>query len=121
MDQETYMNYIKKQYRLTKLIAVMVTGIFLVVFLGAVCLVPKAAATLERADETLTKLDEITEGLAGADLPGLVKHMDELLVESGEGLEEALVKVNSMDIEKLNEAIGDLQAIVEPLARFFGR
>lgn len=121
MDQETYMSYIKKQYRLTRLIAVMVTGIFLIVLLSAVMLVPKAAATLDKADETLSKLDEVTEGLSQADLPGLIKHMDELLAESGEGLQEALEKVNSMDIETLNDAIGDLQAIVEPLARFFGR
>lgn len=121
MDQESYMDYIKKQYRLTRLIAVMVTGIFLLAFLSAAVLVPRAAAALEKADETLAKLDEVAEGLAETDLPGLIKRTDGLLTDSGEGLQEALEKVNAIDIETLNKAIGDLQAIVAPLARLFGR
>ena len=36
-------------------------------------------------------------------------------------MEEALKAIESIDIETLNKAIADLSAIVEPLARLFGR
>lgn len=121
MEQESGINYMKKQYRLTKLIAVMVAGIFLTVVLSAAALVPKAYSALEQADHVLAELAEVTGGLREADLPGLVSDMDGLLSESGRGIQEALEKLNSVDIDKLNEAIGDLQAIIEPLARLFGR
>ncbi len=121
MEQETSINYMKKQYRLMKLIAVMVGGIFLTTALSAAVLVPKASNALEQADDVLGDLAEVTRGLREADLPGLVSDMDGLVSESGKGIQEALEKLNSVDIDKLNEAIGDLQAIVEPLARFFGR
>lgn len=121
MEQETSINYMKKQYRLTKLIAAMVAGIFVITAFSAAILVPKASNTLEQAEHVLGDLAEVTRGLKEADLPGLVADMDGLVSESGKGIQEALEKLNAVDIERLNEAIGDLQAIVEPLARFFGR
>lgn len=120
-QQEEYLKYIRKQYRMTKLLVLLSAGVFLVLLFSALVLVPRASHTLQQADEVLTDLAQVTEELEQADLPGLVDHMDTLILESGEGVQEALEKVNSMDIDTLNDAIRDLQAIVEPLARFFGR
>jgi hypothetical protein len=36
-------------------------------------------------------------------------------------VEEALDKLNGIDLDTLNRAIADLAAVVEPLANFFNR
>ena len=51
----------------------------------------------------------------------MLEHVDSLAQTSEEGMAEALEKISALDIESLNEAIRDLQAVVEPMARLFGR
>lgn len=121
MEQEQYVKYMKKQCNLLRIIAAMVAGIFLVVLISAVQLVPKAADTIAQAEEVLGNLARVTEDLSDADLPGLIDNLNGLVTESGAGIQEAMETLGAVDIETLNEAIGDLQAIVEPLARLFGR
>lgn len=79
--------------------------------------------------DSLTAVETVTEDLAviadqliDADLAGLVKHVDQMAVTSERGVEQALEKINAMDIETLNQAIKALYDVVEPLAkvsRFF--
>ena len=79
--------------------------------------------------DSLTAVETVTEDLAViadqliyADLAGLVKHVDQMAVTSEKGVEQALEKINAMDIETLNQAIKALYDVVEPLAkvsRFF--
>ena len=121
MDQEQSINYAKKQYNVLRLIAVFVVGIFLITTVCAVCLIPRANRIMEQAEEVLGDLASVTEELEEADLPGLIKNLDGLIVESGDGIREAMESLGAVDIESLNEAIGDLKAIVEPLGRLFGR
>ena len=49
----------------------------------------------------------------------MIGDVDSLVSSSQAGLEETLEKVNSIDIEKLNEAIDGLAKVVEPLTKFF--
>ena len=121
MEQEQYINYMKKQCNALRVIAVLVAGIFLVVLISAVQLVPRATDTLAQAEEVLGNLAQVTEELEKANLPGLIENLDTLVGESGEGIQDAMEKLGTVDIDTLNEAIGDLQAIVEPLAKLFVR
>lgn len=72
-----------------------------------------------QAETVLTNLETVTRQLAQADLAGMVENVDILVTSSQEGVSQALDKINTMDIEELNKAIGNLSAVVEPMAKFF--
>ena len=72
-----------------------------------------------QAETVLTNLETVTEKLAQVDLAGMVNDMDALVASSQTGVEEALKKIENIDIDALNKAIQNLSAVVEPLAKFF--
>lgn len=126
--EEKYYELLEKQHKLTKIIAGMVAGIFLVVAVGAVVLVPKAANLLNEAQEILEdtseavgELNQIAADLEEADLPGLIRNTQGLISQSSEGVSQSLQKIETLDIDTMNQAIADLASIVEPLAKLFGR
>ena len=72
-----------------------------------------------QAETVLTNLETVTNELAAVDLGSMVTNVDSLVSSSQEGVEQALGKINSLDIDSLNQAIADLSEVVEPLAKFF--
>lgn len=85
--------------------------------------VQQVSSQLARADwEGLTAdLEEVSQQMADANLGGIAQDVDNLVQSSQSGLEEALGKLNAIDLETLNKAISDLSDVVEPLARFANR
>ena len=84
--------------------------------------IPVVQDSLIAVEHVTADLAVIADQLIDADLAGLVKHGDQMAVTSEKGIEEALEKINAMDIETLNQAIQALYDVVEPLAkvsRFF--
>ena len=81
--------------------------------------VDEAEKLLGQAEVVLTNLEEVTEELTELEFAQMVEDVDNLVRSSQAGLEETLEKVNSIDIEKLNEAIDGLSKVVEPLTKFF--
>ena len=81
--------------------------------------VDEAEKLLGQAEVVLTNLEEVTEELTELEFAQMVEDVDNLVRSSQAGLEETLEKVNSIDIEKLNEAIDGLAKVVEPLTKFF--
>ena len=79
----------------------------------------EAENLLAQAEVVLTNLEEVTRELTQVEFTAMVEDVDALVSSSQAGLEETLEKVNSIDIEKLNEAIDGLSKVVEPLAKFF--
>lgn len=79
----------------------------------------EAENLLGQAELVLTNLEEVTSELTEVEFTQMVNNVDELVISSQQGLEEALEKVNSIDIETLNEAIDGLAKVVEPLTKFF--
>lgn len=69
-----------------------------------------------QAETVLTNLETVTQELAEADLEGLVTDVDGLVSVSQSGVEEAVEKLNAIDLETLNQAIEDLAKIVGVLA-----
>lgn len=72
-----------------------------------------------QAETVLTNLEAVSAELKDADLAEMVENVDSLVTSSQEGLEQALEKINTMDIETLNTAIKNLSAVIDPLAKFF--
>ena len=73
-----------------------------------------------QAEGVLTNLETVTEELAAADLEGLVTNVNGLVSASQSGVEQALEKLNAVDMQTLSRAIEDLAKVVEPLAKLAG-
>lgn len=85
---------------------------------------------IQTASETISGLDlgpvlveikgllESVDGLLG-NVDALVTDVDTLVGTTQTGLEDTLGKIEKVDFDKLNQAIQDLAAVVEPLAKFF--
>ena len=95
--------------------AVCIVGLFVLVY----TLMPQVRELTEKTEVVLTNLTEVTDQLANMDLGAMVENVDELVVTSQAGVEQALEQLNAIDFETLNQAIGDLSDVVEPLANFF--
>lgn len=82
-------------------------------------IVSQLPGIVSQMQEVLANLQEVTEKLTAVDFGGMIDGVN-MLVESGQsGLEQTVNKLNSIDFESLNKAIKNLEAVVEPMAKFF--
>jgi len=95
--------------------AVCVVGLFILVY----TLMPQVQELTTQTEVVLKNLTEVTDQLAGMDLGAMVENVDELVITSQAGVEQAMNTLNSIDFDTLNQAIEDLAAVIEPLANFF--
>jgi len=82
-------------------------------------LMPQVQALTGQMETVLTNLEIVTEQLAGMDLGEMVRNVDDLVAASQAGVEETMGKLNSIDFDELNRAIGNLSDVVDPMAKFF--
>lgn len=80
---------------------------------------PQVSAVIDQMETVLSNLERTTEDLAAMDLQKMVEDVDELVVTGQESLEKTMEKLESIDFDALNEAISDLKAVIEPLAKLF--
>lgn len=80
---------------------------------------PELAGIVEQMETVLGNLENVTTQLAAADLAEMAENVDALVVTGQKSLEQTMEKINAIDLETLNKAIGDLAKVIEPLARFF--
>ncbi|MBQ7841673.1 MAG: hypothetical protein IJ390_14480 [Lachnospiraceae bacterium] len=126
-DNEAQNQYLRKQLFFTRIFAIaccVLVAAFMVVLLKlvppvlqtmemAVTAMDQATETLKQASETMEMVDD-----ALVNIRSLFEE-DGLVGQSSAALTQATEKISQMDIEELNRAIGDLGAVVEPLANFF--
>jgi len=88
-------------------------------------LLPQVNALIGQMQGVLGSLQQVTDELAAqlttVDLASMVENVDELVITGQQSLEQTMEKLNTMDFEKLNQAIADLAAVIEPVANFFNR
>ena len=72
-----------------------------------------------QAESVMTNLETVSAALADADLTAMVDNVNSLAVSSQDGLRQTMEKLNTIDFDALNQAIANLSAVVEPLAKFF--
>ncbi|MCD8370242.1 MAG: hypothetical protein LUC94_07995 [Clostridiales bacterium] len=113
--------YAKKQYRMSQITAIASVLVLAIVIYVAATLIPQINNTFQNLDLIMKDLNVVTSELADADLEQMFSDVDQLVVSSEEGIQDALEKVNAIDIEHLNEAIQNLNDTVTPLAEFFNR
>jgi len=78
-------------------------------------MLPAVNGLIEQLQTVLVNLEQVTQKLAALDLEGMVINVDQLVASGQESLE----KINTIDMEVLNQAIQDLAKVIEPLARLF--
>lgn len=82
---------------------------------------PQIELLAEQLELVLTDLESITGELEKLDLTKMVDNINSLVTTSQSGVEEALKKINEIDIDALNQAVEDLAAVIQPLADFVKR
>ena len=77
-------------------------------------------ADIENIVTTLESLSQQLESIPWAEVAdninGLAVTAQDSLGQVGDELADAMAALNSLDIDKLNKAISDLQAVIEPMA-----
>lgn len=112
--------YAKRQYRMSLISSFASILVLVIVLACAATLMPKLMHTFEQIDTAMTDLNQITSELSES-MPDMLEDLDALMQTSSDGITDAMDKISAIDFEALNEAILDLQAIVEPISRLFGR
>lgn len=113
--------YAKKQYFMSQITALCSVIVLVVVLCTASFLIPRVSRVFDDMETVMSNVTAITEELAEADLGQMVEDIDHLVTSSDQSVQEALKQINSVDIEKLNQAINDLANLIRPLAKFFGK
>ncbi|MBR5578108.1 MAG: hypothetical protein IKW28_03845 [Lachnospiraceae bacterium] len=116
IENEIEKNYLKKQLNMMKFMMVSMAGIFLVLFLAVVILLPKVIETLTSANNAISQISSTME-----EIDGIFDSVSSLVEESEQGISMAIDSMNSIDFEGLNQSITDLGNVVSPLAKFFSK
>ena len=110
-------------------------GILLALIVVIVSVVPRLHATLDMVDTGLEQLNQITATLAEVDFITMGNSITALAVNGSDsltaamaelqptmlGVRAAIATVAGIDVNSLNDSISSLSAILEPMARFFGK
>lgn len=81
----------------------------------------KVQSLASQAETVLTNLETVTQELSEVDFESVIANVDDLVTSSQSGVEEAMEKIDAIDIEGLNKGIRDLATAVEPLANLAKR
>ena len=111
---------------------IFVSLLLLVVAVALILLSIQVSNVLGEANAAIDEIARLTHELNNvldeSHLTELLQNANTLIEESGEsltkaldGVDEALKKVEQIDIDALNSAISDLQKVIDPLARLFGK
>ena len=112
-----------KQLFLQRVMTACVAGMFLVLLISVLVVVPKVTTTLSKINSVATKAEKSLENVDAManSVETSAGNLDKLLDENGEKLTSAVTSISEIDFEGLNKAITDLQSAVGPLAKLFGK
>lgn len=105
--------------RIRCLFSLVAAGCCIAVVVIVARVVPQVTELIGRIQVLLVNVETAAEELAALDLEGMVSNVDALVTSARESLAQTTQKLNSLDIETLNQAIEDLAAVIEPLAKLF--
>lgn len=111
----------QKRVRLGRILCVL--ALVAALFCGATfavvfSLVPQVETVLTQVQPVLRNLEQTSQQLAALDLEGMVSNVDALVVTGQQTLQQSMEKLDTVDFEALNQAIRDLSAVIEPLAKW---
>lgn len=106
-----------------------------IIALAVAVLIPRAVKTLGGIDAATEELNSVASTLNQVDFVGMSESISELTEQgkdtlntalgdveaSLDSMQTALDNISRLDVDGLNQSIADLSAIVDPMARLFGR
>ena len=113
--------YTKGTYFFTMIIAGCSVLTFLILLICALVIVPKAVRLIGTAHTTLDNMQEVSEQLTTLKLSETIQSIDESTASAMSDVSEAMEKINSLDVDALNESIEGLKESVENLNNLFSR
>lgn len=81
-------------------------------------IITQVNGVMGQMETVMGNLEQTTNQLAEVDLQSMVEDVDSLVRTGQSSLEETMLKLNALDFETLNQAIEDLAAVIEPMAKF---
>lgn len=132
-DHELMVLLVKKQSqnaRDQKITAIACTVLGVIFAAAFVLLIPKAVIALNEvshltseAEYTLQQIDDMTAQAQTSlsNIDTMVANVNSIVTDNTDYVNDAMRDLNSIDFEGLNQAISDLESVVEPLAKLFGR
>lgn len=115
--QEMQLKIMKKQLWYSRLTIVT----FLVLILVVGYMVVQVSSLVPQVNSVLDNVEEISADLRDEKLSDTIRDIDEFTKTSQTGVEQAIEKLERIDLDSLNEAIQDLNSLISPLANFFGK
>lgn len=112
--------YTKGTYYFTMIIAIASALTFLVVLICALVIVPKAINLIGTAQTTLDNMQTVSENLKELQLSETIRSIDDNTSRAMQDVSDSMEKIESLNIESLNQAIMDLSRSVENLNSLFG-
>ncbi len=111
----------KKQLFWQKVASLGVLGIFVVVLISALVMVPKVTMTLSNIDRVSYQVMESIEDIDAmvAEMTEASTGLNKLVSDNADTVTGAVSDLAGIDFEGLNTAIKDLQDTVAPFAAFF--
>lgn len=106
-----------------------------IVALAVAVLIPRTVKTLGGIDAATEELNSVAATLNQVDFVGMSESISELTEQgkdtlstalgdvetSLDSMQTALDNISKLDVDGLNQSIADLSAIVDPMARLFGK
>lgn len=115
--QEMQLKIMKKQLWYSRL--TIVTFLVLIFVVGY--MVVQVSSLVPQVNSVLDNVEEISADLRDEKLSDTIRDIDEFTKTSQTGVEQAIEKLERIDLDSLNEAIQDLNSLISPLANFFGK
>jgi hypothetical protein len=125
------LSYQKKEVRHARITTICGIVLAAVLLVALFSFMPKVLAVINHVQESLTQVDELVadagvliqdsteqiNALVG-DATVLIDNANTMITDNTDAVSETVRKLNAVDFEKLNKAIADLDAAIEPLASF---
>lgn len=115
-------NNSQKQSFYAKLAACFTGGIFVVVAIAAIVVLPqvkntvnKVNALADRAETTIDDAEAMIESVTETS-----NNANEIIINNSENFADSIENLSNLDFDGLNQAISDLQDAVGPFAKLFG-
>lgn len=127
---KTLLEKTQKQLFYTKILAGAAGGMFLILLIAALLVVPKAVSALTQAEAVMADAQGLLETADTAisnisamsdEVTQVSKSLNGFVTDNAQTLTDAATDISNIDFEGLNGAIRDLQDAVGPFARMMNR
>ena len=117
--EKSQLKYQKLSFIMSMLSAIFTGTVLIIVICLAAYVVPKVNTVYNSTMVSLNNLEYLTTELKEADLGGTVDNINTLTIQATDDMSRTVERIDSVDLEKLNEAINNLNETVKPMAEFF--